>query len=73
MDINNSGTGTITKTSVGNTDFLYVTSFSNSGTMNFNGGNLRLGGGPATTFNNTGALTFNGGSFTNQTGTTFQF
>ena len=71
--INNSGTGTITKTSVGNTDFLYVTSFSNSGTMNFNGGNLRVGGGPATTFTNTGALAFNGGSFTNQTGTTFNF
>ncbi|MBL0009725.1 MAG: hypothetical protein IPP25_21790 [Saprospiraceae bacterium] len=47
------GTGTVTKTSVGNTDFLYVTSFSNNGTMNFNGGNLRVGG-TCNNFYNTG-------------------
>lgn len=66
-------TGTITKTSSGITDFTYISNFTNSGTINFNAGNLRLGGIASFTFNNAGALAFNGGAFTSNGGTTFNY
>jgi hypothetical protein len=66
-------TGTITKTSSGTTDFTYISNFTNSGTINFNAGNLRLGGLASLTFNNGGVLAFNGGALTSNAGTTFNY
>ena len=71
--ITNAVTGTITKSSVGTTSFTYTSPFNNSGTINFNGGTVALGGAGSTTFTNTGALAFNTGVFIVQTGTTFNY
>ena len=42
--IHNTAMGTITKLSVGTTNFTYASPFNNSGTINFNGGTVALGG-----------------------------
>ena len=63
--------GIITKTSVGTSDFSYVSSINNSGTINGNGGTLGMGTIGSSTFTNTGTISLANGAFTGGTSMTF--